>query len=352
MLSLILFLSLVGPADFADAASPKCFNRISGSWNFGNAPSGCNVNPMQATATVRSQYGAVLFDDAMPGEERNRYMSEMYPTLRETARYYIHRRNPRVSPAEEEAFIFALVTLANQESYWTHYRNGTDGIVRFMRGDNLHGFGIMQVDDRSHLVAINQGKGVDLVENMIYGLDIFYDAWVKSASVSCVSSASNFKERTRAAWAAYNGGSGSICRWKNPSSPYAKNDRDFLERYERRVWTKYVADVNATAKIDVRCLAEGVRPCVKPGSIPKLAEMVEDVLPQPANLPVAWLKRDVHYRFMRTCASATCDLVPGAVRGGGSVGVLSEDEAAGWVQVLHLGRIGWIPRNDLQRILP
>ena len=347
MLIFSLILSLVGPAN---AASPKCYNRIGGTWNFGSTPSACNVNPTQKTPVVRSQYEPVLFNDSIPAEERTRYMSEMYPVLRETARYYIKRRNPQVSPTEEEAFVLALATLANQESYWTHYREGTDGILRFMRGDNLHGFGIMQVDDRSHLVAINEGKGVDLMENMIYGLDIFYDSWLKSATAWCVNSASNFKDRTRSAWAAYNGGPKSICRWTNPKSRYAQNDKDFLDRYNKQVWRRSVADLDAAAKLDIRCLAEGVRPCVRPGFVSRIEDVREEIAPV-AGLQLAWLKREIPYRFLRRCSSVECGLVPRAVRGGTSVGILGED-GSGWVQVFHHGSIGWIPWSDLQRLVP
>lgn len=238
----------------------SCLNQLSGSWNFGTAPSACNVSPAQSTAFVKGQYSPVLFRDGA-ATARTDYMSELYPVARELGTYYIKRRNPNVSGAELNGFLAGFYALLNQESFWTHYRLGTDALVRYMRGDSLHGYGIMQVDDRSHSVAIGQGKGVDLIDNMIYGLDIYYSAWVKSASASCVSSSSNYEERARSAWAAYNGGSGSICRWTNPNSAWAANDNGYITKFRARAWLGSVASLTKAAALDVNCMAEGARPC-------------------------------------------------------------------------------------------
>jgi hypothetical protein len=238
----------------------SCNNKLGGSWTFGQAPSACNVSPAQSSAYVKAQYAPVLFHDGA-ANAKNNYMSELYPVARELGTYYLKRRNPNVSNAELQGFLAGFYALLNQESYWTHYRLGTDSIVRYMRGDVLHGYGIMQVDDRSHSVAIGQGKGVDLVDNMIYGLDIFYSAWVKAASASCVSSSSNYEERARAAWAAYNGGSGSICRWTNPNSAWAANDTGFITKFRAQSWVSSVMSPAKAAALDVSCLAEGSRPC-------------------------------------------------------------------------------------------
>lgn len=337
----IMSLVVLPGAAFA-AASPACLNKSSGVWDYGFAPSACSVSPQQTQDFVHAQYGPVLFKDAQAAQGgRAQYMSEMYPVLRETAKYYIHRRNPSVSPAEEDAFVLALMVLVDHESMWTHYRLGADSIVRFLRGDSLHGFGIMQIDDRSHSTAINQGKGVDLVENMIYGLDIFYTSWVASAQAACVSSASNYKDRTRSAWAAYNGGPGSICRWTNPKSPYAQHDIDFNLQYQRQAWRTFVADTKAPSKLDVKCLAEGSRPCAILKKVPAPPKAKPPVV-----LSVAQLNPEIHYRFLRECPKAVCDLVPSAVRGGNSLNVISE-VTEGWVQVESEKSTGWIKRSEL-----
>ena len=184
--SVILRSALVGIGGllfplFSSAVDLTCTNAIGGNWNFGTAPKSCNVSPLAGTNDIKSQFGVILFNDSQAeATSRQQYLSSMYPVLREMGRYYIQKRNPAVSPNEMKSFVDGLFVLANQESFWSHYRNGTDGIIRYMRGDNLHGHGMMQVDDRSHTAALKQGRGVDLIYNMIYGLDIFYASWMKS----------------------------------------------------------------------------------------------------------------------------------------------------------------------------
>ncbi len=245
------------------AGDLTCTNAIGGSWNFGTAPKSCNVSPLASTPQTKSQYGTVLFSDAEAANiGRQKYLTSMYPVLRDVGRYYIQKRNPAASAVEVNSFVEGIFALANQESFWSHYRNGTDGVVRYMRGDNLHGHGMMQVDDRSHTAALKEGKGVDLIYNMMYGLDIFYASWTKSATASCINSPSDYKNRTRAAWSAYNGGPGSICRWKNKNTA---GDQQFLAKYDAKSWLTFVADPKAPVSVDIKCLAEGVRPCAPPG---------------------------------------------------------------------------------------
>lgn len=245
-------------------AVAACANKIGGTWNYGSVPNACNVSPTQTQSFVKGQYSTVLFSDAAGSAGRAAYVSAMYPVLREMGVYYIKRRNPKVSNAELNGFLNGFFALGAQESYWSHYRKGSDQIIRFMRGDVLHGYGLMQLDDRSHSVAIKAGKGTDLAENMVYGLDIFYSNWVKAAKASCVSSPRDYKARARAAWAAYNGGGGSICRWTNPNSAWARNDKGYLANYNNRTWLNYTKSTTAASSLDVRCLAEGVRPCAAP----------------------------------------------------------------------------------------
>ncbi len=262
---------------YAMAADLVCTNAIGGSWNFGTAPKSCNVSPLANTVQTKNQYDSVLFNDAdAVSLGRQKYITSMYPVLRDVGRYYIQKRNPAASVTEVNFFVEGLFTLANQESFWSHYRNGTDGVVRYMRGDNLHGHGMMQVDDRSHAAALKKGKGVDLIYNMMYGLDIFYASWTKSATASCISSPNDFKNRTRAAWSAYNGGPGAICRWKNKNTA---GDQQFLAKYDAKSWLPFVADPKAPVTVDIKCLAEGVRPCAPLGkSVPPQ--------PLPQNPPV------------------------------------------------------------------
>lgn len=249
------------PAPTAGSNFTACNNRsTAGDWSFGYAPAACNVAPAQSSAYATAQYSPVLFREGK-ANARKTYMSEMFPVAREIGTYYIKRRNPKVSAAEINGFLAGFYALLNQETFFTHYRLGADSITRYMRGDSLHGYGIMQVDDRSHSVALNQGKGVDLAENIIYGLDIYYAAWLKSATATCVSAASNYEQRARSAWAAYNGGPSSLCRWTNSSSAHAAKDTAYITKFRAAAWMTHVANANEKSALNVSCLAEGVRPC-------------------------------------------------------------------------------------------
>lgn len=363
---------------FAQSLDLTCYNRIGGSWNFGTAPSACNVNPTGNSNLIASQFSSVIFQDArVSGQGRREYMSAMFPVLREMGTYYIKRRNPSVSDAEIGGFLSGLYALAEQETLWTHYRQGSDNILRYMRGDSLHGHGLMQVDDRSHVAALKQGKGVDLAYNMVYGLDIYYAAWKQAASARCVSSPSNYHDRARAAWAAYNGGPGAICRW--PSN--GKTDSEFNGRYNRQAWLSLVADAHANSSLNVRCLAEGTRPCTMGTSVPvspiaspspvtnPTPVTAEPIPVQPApNVPVAQPSNPVttpsedegketysltdkkSYQILRSCSSSHCRR-SGTILHGASKdqAVMTGREDDGWVEVRLVNRKGhgWLPRQLL-----
>ncbi len=107
-----------------------------------------------------------------------------------------------------------------------------------MRGDSGHGHGMMQIDDRWHFARINEGKGWQIFENLLYAMEIFYAEWQNAAQASCIADPENWQERSRAAYSAYNGGPSQICRWYQ--SP-AWQDEGFLEKYEARSWLNYIA---------------------------------------------------------------------------------------------------------------
>jgi hypothetical protein len=119
-----------------------------------------------------------------------------------------------------------------------------------------------------------------LVYNMMFGLDIYYDGWVRSAKAACVASTTDYKSRARAAWAAYNGGPGAICRWKQSTA----GDQQYLAKYNQRAWLSYVADPQAPVSLDVKCLVEGQRPCALPGKR-GLASIETPVPPPQSQLP-------------------------------------------------------------------
>jgi len=222
-----------------------CPEQIGGNWAFGRAPYGCDVEVFGSADVVRTDFSAYIFDDAQPrDEERIRYMGELHAFLGDEAGAYMRSRKPAVTDAEINAWRHAVYTAAHQESFWTHYREaqiGGDPFLTMIRGDQGHGHGLMQIDDRYHTAAIDSGSGWRLDDNLIYALDIYYQGWQRAPGESCVIAATNWDQRARAAYSAYNGGPGQICRWTDPDDPWAQNDEGYYDKYTRQEWTLYVA---------------------------------------------------------------------------------------------------------------
>lgn len=240
----------------------KCENKVPGQWNFGIAPAGCDVSPFGEVQYVLKTYGPVVFSEEDNSEqERSRYMEEMALVLREAANDYIHKRNPEVSEEEALGFMRAILTMSHQESYWTHYRNIPELPLKMMRGDHGHGHGLMQVDDRWHFVDVNGGAGWNLMKNILYSMEQYYAGWMKSLDAPCISSPLDYRQRAQAAYSAYNGGMSKICRWTNPNDKWARNDKGFLEKYEKQLWFTHIQSDRSTSEINVDCLMEGHENC-------------------------------------------------------------------------------------------
>lgn len=245
----------------------KCTNRSGGSWNFGRAPNSCDVYHFVDPDYVVNEFTPVIFNDSNNvDEERREYMNYMYSVLRETASYYIKSRDPEVSDDEHDAFVAASFAIAHQESYWSHYRVPSNGRLQFMRGDYGHGHGMMQVDDRWHFAAVNEGKGANLIFNIVYSLEEYYDAWKVAPSKSCVSSPTDWYARSRSAYSAYNGGISKICRWTNPNDKWARNDKGFKTKFDNKSWESYVDDFYAPSFVDPECIVAGGVNCQNDGS--------------------------------------------------------------------------------------
>lgn len=240
----------------------KCENKVGGSWNFGRAPYACDVSAVGDDSHANEVYAPVIFDDNVSSKtERNRYMTELYAFVKAAAKYYYLERVPGATANEIAAWQQAAFTIAHQESFWSHYRLADDAKLKMMRGDYGHGHGMMQVDDRWHFVAINDSAGWRLIDNLFYALEEYYGGWKKAATESCVSSASNWRDRSRAAYSYYNGGPSKICRWTNPDDKWARNDTGFADKYDNKQWETYVSDMNHVSPIAINCIANGNDSC-------------------------------------------------------------------------------------------
>lgn len=289
MKKIIFLLALTATQALAANNTPdfyKCTNKVGGEWNFGRAPNGCDGSTFGADSVVKEDYGSVVFlDDSTRDPERKRYMEELHAVIRDASSYYFKKRKPSASADEVEAFQMLVLTTAAQESYWSHYRLASDKRYKMMRGDFGHGHGMMQVDDRAHFDAIGKGLGWNMMGNMAYGMDILFTNWEAAPKKTCVSSPTNWEARTRSAWAAYNGGSGKICRWTNPKDAWAKNDEGFYSNYKNKRWKAYVTNMNKPSSVNVECLIEKRENCPVPGE-PVKPRFVENMLYRtPAGAP-------------------------------------------------------------------
>ncbi len=243
----------------------KCVSRVGGEWNFGRAPQACDASSFGDDRVLLQDYSELFFVDGEQREvERARYMQDLHSVIRDASIYYLKKRKADVAADELNWFVLGIMATAAQESYWSQYRVTTDQKIKMMRGDFGHGHGMMQVDDRAHFPAIERGVGWNLSLQLAYAMDIFYSGWQKSLSSTCVTSATDYPSRIRAAWAAYNGGPSKLCRWKNPNDPWAKNDKNFYNQLSNRTWVKLVSDQNKISPVNIACLMEKGTSCAKP----------------------------------------------------------------------------------------
>jgi hypothetical protein len=241
----------------AAAASP-CLKASGGTWSFGQAPTGCQ--PLTNPATLEERYPDLVFNERA-GNEKRRYTAALHAYLREAADYYLDQRRRNADPAERSAWRKAVMALAHQESFWSHYRESRkDGELKIMRGDANFAHGLLQIDERWHPKMTMNARGEDLTAHLMYGLDMYFQGWEKAAKASCVRKG-NTEDRARAAYAAYNGGSSKLCRWKDPKDRWARNDEGFLAKWKGQGWQYAGAAESGRSPVDVACLAEGRAGC-------------------------------------------------------------------------------------------
>lgn len=237
----------------------KCSGRVAGDWSLGLYPSGCDASSFIADSVIWNSYRPLVLDERSNlATERARYAQEMNALLREASQNYLRRRNPNVSSTELAWWTLAIQTVANQESGWSHYRF-SQGRLKMMRGDSGHGHGLMQIDDRGHFPAIQNGTAANLMGNLTYAFDLYYRLWQAAPSKGCVRSPSNYEARLRAAWSAYNSGS-NFCRWQTRSRDHQK-DEQLYAKFRARPWTSFVGDPDRRSSINVDCLIDHPQGC-------------------------------------------------------------------------------------------
>ncbi|MGH1467431.1 MAG: hypothetical protein ACRBBP_00930 [Bdellovibrionales bacterium] len=254
---ILLFFPLASQAGKVNTANYwKCSDKSGGSWTFGTAPQACAAKTFISENFVNDKFSAYIFKESKSRtSERVRYMTELNHLVEEAADYYMKKRKPSVSSTELKWWKRAVLAITHQESFMTHYREGSDKKLRMMRGDFGHGHGLMQVDDRWHFTAVNQGRAANLIDNLFYALDIYYKGWESAPSKSCVSSSSSYYNRARAAYGVYNGGSTAACRFTNPNHKWARNDKNFKDKFDGQSWTRYISSSQNPKAVNIACLS-------------------------------------------------------------------------------------------------
>lgn len=258
----------------------RCERQVKGTYDFGRAPNGCDIENYIQRTSARLVYAPLILDErSLDAKERDRYVNTLHSVLRDAATYYLRKRKPGVSAAEIQAWRIGIMATAFQESYWSHYRYAKqDGRLKFVRGDNLHGHGLMQIDDRIHRKFILSGQALDLVRNLTYGLDIYFLGWERALRSGCVRSPTDWIARARSAYAFYNSGH-DLCRWTNPAAKFAKNDQFQARWLAERPWERAVTDPSQRAPFVVECAMQGVN-CGQPVAMAPTLETLPPKLTQ------------------------------------------------------------------------
>ena len=90
-------------------------------------------------------------------------------------------------------------------------------------------------------------------------VSMFFIVNGKGAKARCVSSPISV-DRVRAAYSAYNGGPSQICRWVNPDHRWARNDKNFYQKFQARQWERYIQN-DYSISVDPICLVKKERGC-------------------------------------------------------------------------------------------
>lgn len=241
-----------------------CHAKDAGDWNWGEAPSGCEANRFGDTSRIKFIYHDFVYDrtTTTPDEHRKDYVTAIHALLRDLSTEYIKAKKPDVQADEVKAFVEAIEAVAHQETYWSHYRVGKDGRYKLMTGDKNISHGMMQINQKYH-ASKERDTSFDLVGNVGFGIEHFYAKWDMASRARCINRTRNQKREqtlvniTRAAYAAYNGGSDAVCRWTNPGHPWFKNDKNYYGKLTGKSWSEWVRADDHKLAIDLACIRSG-----------------------------------------------------------------------------------------------
>jgi hypothetical protein len=246
----------------------ECRGKDPGTWNWGEAADGCDATRFGSVSRVKFVYADFVFDRSKADDDnvRKDYMTSVSALLRDLATEYMKARQPDVQDDEVAAFVKAIHTVAHQETFWSHYRIAAKGGYKFTTGDHTVSHGMMQINQRFH-ASRDQDRSFDLVGNVGFGIEHFYDEWASASKSRCINRVKKqTREQTlqnisRAAYSSYNGGPGAICRWTNPKNAWSKNDSNFYRKLKAQEWSEWVRAEDYKLKIDLDCIRSGDELC-------------------------------------------------------------------------------------------
>ncbi len=241
-----------------------CQGKDPGVWEFGEGSDGCDAKRYGSVSRIKYIFSEFVYDRtaATDGDQRKEYVTNVNALLRDLATKYIRDRRPDVQDDEVAAFVNAIHTVAHQETFWSHYRIGAKGGYKLSTGDRNISHGMMQINQRYH-ASREQDRSFDIVGNVGFGIEHYFSEWESALKARCIMRVKNQKREqtlenvTRAAYAAYNGGPGAICRWTNPGHAWAKNDKNYFKKLKSRDWSEFVRDENHKLKVDLDCVRSG-----------------------------------------------------------------------------------------------
>lgn len=310
--SMALFAGVLGlllPMGAFAVETLDCQHKEGGRFLFGEAPFSCDAYPFGDVTRIKYIYPEITFDISRNRDEgyRREYVTNIHAIIRDIADDYIRRRKPGVKDVEAEQFVRAILTTAAQESVFGHFRIGNDRRLKIMIGNSID-LGLMQINQKYH-AAKGSELSFDLINNVMLGIEQYYREWERAKDLSCVlgpkpepeakpgkkadaakndvkndaktdgngktdgkgdkkkavakkkpkpyTAAQIAENRLRAAYSAYNGGSGNICRFANGGATWARNDKGWLEKFNKRPWLPYVSDDQRKPVVNIKCLLEG-----------------------------------------------------------------------------------------------
>lgn len=262
MILLLVLLLQGAAADYNDTEDFwKCEGKVGGAWKFGVAPYACNGATFGPDAVILDNLQPFIFNTEAESltDERKYYVSNMIQLIKGISKIYLQARKP-ASEEEVKAWSEAMLTVSHQESFISHYRHVKDQPLKYMRGDFGHGHGLMQVDDRWHFQAVTDLKGWSLIDNLYYSMDMLYEGWQKAAQANCVSSTTNWPQRSYAMYSYYNGGPSKLCRFSNPDDRWSRNDNGFKSKLTSKAWESY--QLAGMDKLPIECLSKKQFPCL------------------------------------------------------------------------------------------